>query len=468
VVALTSPGSHARLLTPAAVRYAWNELSRRVGVTGEGAEGQPFESLGVSVHYGSLSDAPPGRRIVVTPAAQKDFDRLLTEPKSAVSWANAADVVPAGDTAPIDLPIPVLARGAAAEGGAPFAYMPDESTVVFNADIIGSTLFMLTRWEETAKPERDKHDRFPATASAAYQAGFLDRPIVDEYAVVLRLWLARLAPGAFFSPAQFSVQLTHDIDYVERFDTRWLAMRCLAGDLVKRRDLPAALATAKEIVGDPWVSEIYRLAKLSKRHNLKSAFYFMAARPEMPDVGYDVVQPKVRNCIKWLQDSGFETGFHPGYYTYRDWGRFDEERNRLGRVADIHGKGGRQHVLRFDVPTTWRLWERARFDYDSTLGFADHEGFRCGTCHPFRPFDVELQRVLDLWERPLIAMETTLRVYRSLSTDQAESSVRMLVDRCKRVDGCFVLLWHNTSLSGDWIEWGRLYERLAKWRYSLS
>ena len=43
-------------------------------------------------------------------------------------------------------------------------------------DIFGSAFFMLTRYEEVVKPDRDNHDRFSATASLAYQEKFLDQP----------------------------------------------------------------------------------------------------------------------------------------------------------------------------------------------------------------------------------------------------------------------------------------------------
>ena len=40
---------------------------------------------------------------------------------------------------------------------------------------------MLSRYEELITKDRDQHNRFPATASVAFKAGFLDRPIVSEY-----------------------------------------------------------------------------------------------------------------------------------------------------------------------------------------------------------------------------------------------------------------------------------------------
>ncbi len=47
-------------------------------------------------------------------------------------------------------------------------------------DIFGSAFFMLTRYEEVVKPDKDEHDRFPATSSLAYQENFLERPIIPS------------------------------------------------------------------------------------------------------------------------------------------------------------------------------------------------------------------------------------------------------------------------------------------------
>ncbi len=67
--------------------------------------------------------------------------------------------------------------------------------------------------------------------------------------------------------------------------------------------------------------------------------------------------------------------------------------------------GGRQHYLRWNAPATWRNYAEAGLDYDTTLSYADHAGFRCGTCHPFPVFDVERNTALDLLEYPLIVRE---------------------------------------------------------------
>jgi hypothetical protein len=128
-------------------------------------------------------------------------------------------------------------------------------------------------------------------------------------------------------------------------------------------------------------------------------------------------------------------------------------------VLGVDDYGGRQHFLRCAFPQTWRDYEAVGLTHDASAGYADHEGFRCGTCHPFRPFDLEADRVIDVWERPLIVMEGTLRGYRRVSAQEAEMRIIELAERCCRVEGVFSLLWHNHTLSYEWAGWAGVYER---------
>lgn len=81
------------------------------------------------------------------------------------------------------------------------------------------------------------------------------------------------------------------------------------------------------------------------------------------------------------------------------------EKNRLEEIIGRDVLGCRQHLLRFEVPTTWRIQEKAGFVYDTTLSFADHDGFRCGICLPSEPYDLVENRILSLWEIPLTVMD---------------------------------------------------------------
>jgi hypothetical protein len=342
------------------------------------------------------------------------------------------------------------------------------SALVIDADIVAATWFLLTRVEERDASKLDEHGRFRATASAAFRAGLLDRPLVDEWAVAIRDALRKLLPRWTPDVPRFQVKLTHDVDSLRAFHDVGAGLRTVAGDLVKRRDVGAALTDAAETlrqVAAPETSPNWRgaleIARLSRVHGMKSAFYFMSADPERPDGDYDIGAKDVRELIEELRVLDAELGFHPGYRTLGDAARLAEEKRRLDAALGTSRYGGRQHYLRFRAPQTWRDWAAAGLTYDSTLGFADREGFRCGTCHPFKPFDVEEDREIDLVEVPLIAMDATLRHHRGLTPAQTETRILELAESCRRVGGTFTLLWHNSSMDGGWKPWGDVYRRVV-------
>ena len=53
-------------------------------------------------------------------------------------------------------------------GSQPY-FSQSENELQIGIDIFGSNFFMLSRYEELVKPERDSYNRFPASASLAYQ-----------------------------------------------------------------------------------------------------------------------------------------------------------------------------------------------------------------------------------------------------------------------------------------------------------
>lgn len=80
-------------------------------------------------------------------------------------------------------------------------------------------------------------------------------------------------------------------------------------------------------------------------------------------------------------------------------------------------KIGKQHCLRFEVPTTWQIWENHDMNYDSTLSFADKEGFRCGTYYGYSVFNILTKKRLKLKEYPLIVMDSSFINYQSVKPD---------------------------------------------------
>jgi hypothetical protein len=174
---------------------------------------------------------------------------------------------------------------------------------------------------------------------------------------------------------------------------------------------------------------------------------------------YDRLRPRV---VETLLGLGAEIGLHASYEAAFDSALIAEEKAELERVgATLHGQ--RYHYLRVDPHTNLAPLAELGFAYDSSLGFGGAPGFRAGIAHPFRPWDFEHERPLDLVEIPLAAMDVTLAEprYLGLSVQEAERRLVALLDWAAVNGGGFSILWHtdrfDPATAGGW---DRLYARL--------
>ncbi|MFP4280976.1 MAG: polysaccharide deacetylase family protein [Halochromatium sp.] len=363
---------------------------------------------------------------------------------------------------------------------------PSEPRIDLPIDLFGAAFFMLSRYEEAVLPDRDAHDRFPSAASLAQRAGFLERPIIDEYVEILWTAMQHLWPRLERRPHQARTLVSCDVDspftYAARpANARELAAsgyrlaRRLAADLLKRRSLPQAARTLRGTRDawhgddslDPHRQGLGYIMDVNERAGRPVAFYFIPdnTHPRL-DNRTSLDQPQMRALLREIHARGHENGLHPGYNTYRHPDTFARSADTLRRVLDAEGidqpqLGGRQHFLRWETPTTARLWDANGLDYDSTLSYADRPGFRCGTCRDYPLYDLSERRPLRLRERPLIVMECSVIAERYLGlgySEQALDLMRHYRDTCRRFQGDFSLLWHNSHL--DTLDDRRFYQAL--------
>jgi hypothetical protein len=267
---------------------------------------------------------------------------------------------------------------------------------------------------------------------------------VDEYGLGLEQALRRLLPGWSPTARKARVAVSHDIDEVGLPRSPRQAF----GHTVRRR---RPLATVRDLLGPcvgmrpTYLELVGRIVEMSLRRGLRPAVFWKASARTQYDTGYDIGLPAVREVVERLREHGVETGIHPGYYAYRDVETLRDEVQRIRRVLGDGPLGGRQHYLRW-CPATWLDWEACGLVYDSTVGYADRIGFRAGTCVPYRPWLLWLDREASVVEVPLLVMDCTLFEYMALSPEQALDQITPLLARSRLVGGVFSVLWHNTRL----------------------
>lgn len=449
------------MLTEEGIRYAWDQICQRMGLS------RPLSQAEILLRYQESAIGEGNGKVVFNIHRSTDahWQALLHQAEGSVKWVGLDSLMPGGEHKLPGETIPILfPANQEISPGRLIEYDQEQNILTINFDIIAATFIMLTRWEETVIQTRDQHERFPATASIAYRQGFLSRPLVDEYAKILGEWLRSILPGFPFMSHVYRVQVSHDIDHlggsVNPIVTALKMLKNYALHWDKKIFLDDFnhITAGHGLTPDTWSAS--QLVEWAQEFKYKPRFYFMTASKSAFDEGYDPGKPDEMKLINTLIDSGFEIGLHAGYATMRDKSVLTQEKERLEKVAGYPVTSVRQHYLRVQAPYTWRLWQEVGFLHDSSLGFSDVPGFRCGTCHPYHLFDLEQNRELDIIEEPLIVMDTTLFDKQEKSFVDAETEIYALAASCKAVGGVFSILWHNTSLIHTRYYWGQFFYRM--------
>ena len=330
-----------------------------------------------------------------------------------------------------------------------------DNCIELGLDIFGSCFFMLTRYEELVKPDVDKHGRFPSKASLAYQEGFLERPVVDEYVEVLWCCMQYLWPNLSRKENNFKQLVSCDVDWVFDNRTKWPQVaKTLLGDLLKRRSFGSFRDTLSHFIqGTNRFMTFDFIMDICEKYKAELAFYFIPKeRKQEIDGDYSIKEDVIKDLLREIAARGHEIGFHPSYNSYLQDSEFSSERDLLMEVLSECGLsqtqviGGRQHYLRWKTPETIRNWEAMNFKYESTLGYADHIGFRCGTAREYPFYDLRQGAQLGIVIRPLVVMEVSMIEYMGLTHAEMRTRVKRIKDYCRFYGTNFTLLWHNNFL----------------------
>lgn len=332
-------------------------------------------------------------------------------------------------------------------------------------DPFSAAFFLVSRYEEYLPFKKDGYGRFEASQSFAYQHGFLDRPVVNHYALRIRQELAKRFPFMEFAPHKFSFLPTYDIDVAYAYRGRG-ALRTIGGSLRElfQGNLRHLKQRWKVLAGkkkDPFDTYDYQL-ELHRRYHLKAVYFFLCGDYGPFDKNVSFFSGVFQKLVKKIGDYAF-TGIHPSFLAHDDPRRLTSEVRRMFNITKREVAFSRQHYLRLRFPQTYRNLLDNEITHDFTMGFASRPGFRASICSPFYFYDLEMEAISGLKVFPFAVMDGTLKDYLRMDPDEARQTISRLIDAVKQVGGTFISLWHNESLCecGRWKGWKSVYEEMV-------
>jgi hypothetical protein len=333
-------------------------------------------------------------------------------------------------------------------------------------DIFAASFYLLSRYEEYLPFKEDRHGRFEADQSLAFRNGFLGEPVVNQWAESFAGILADKYSGFAVGKKKFQYLSTIDVDNAWAYLHKGLFRT--TGAFIKsllRFDLQDFISRLRTLSGageDPYFIFDY-LKEQESRYGFDTVYFFLYARYGKYDRNIPLRKEAFRNLILDKYRSSL-VGIHPSYNSGRDPSALNREITTFSSLLGTHVEKSRQHFLVIRFPETFRKLINEGIKEDYSLGYSSAPGFRAGICTSFRFYDLPGEKETDLTLVPFTVMDVTLNEYLKLSPDKAIDKIRELVSKVKNVNGTFVSLWHNESLSEtrNWKGWRRVYEEMLK------
>jgi hypothetical protein len=333
-------------------------------------------------------------------------------------------------------------------------------------DIFSAAFLMVSRYKEYLPYVQGRFKRFEATDSLAFQYGFLEGPVINEWALQLKEILKTRYPELDFPESRFRFISTIDVD--NAFAYKHKSFLRTTGALVRsllHRDVNSFISRISTLFGneeDPYNTYGY-IDQIEKKYGFTSLFFFLVGDYNQYDTNISIRKLAYRNLIKNIARD-HKVGIHPSIASNKNITILQKEIDRLKDVLGQTVTKSRQHFLIFELPTTYLKLIKSGILEDYSMGYASHIGFRAGICTPFRFYNLTEDKETDLVVYPFQAMDVALRRYLRLNPDEAIIKITELMDKVKQVNGTFVSLWHNESLSdkGVWQGWRRVFEEVVK------
>lgn len=347
-----------------------------------------------------------------------------------------------------------------------YFFAHNSQDAALNFDVFGAAFFLLSRYEECLPHLRDKYNRFEASASLAHKHGFITEPLVDQWLLRIRDILKAKYPELTFKKRKYTFISTIDIDNAYAYRNKGF-MRTVGafGRTILNFELKELWDRIQVLSGfrtDPYDTYDFQLA-VQEKYKLRTIYFFLLADYGVNDKNVPHYNQEFQSLIKHLGDYA-EIGIHPGFNSNQKNDRLKREHKRLEKIIHRPVTKSRQHFLILHLPHTYQRLVDHDITEDHSMGYAEHTGFRAGTCTPYRFYDLDLETPTELTVYPFAVMEATLKYYMKLQPEEAKKHITEVVKKVREVDGTFIGLWHNETLSGRdiWHGWREVFVHMVK------
>lgn len=332
----------------------------------------------------------------------------------------------------------------------------------FNFDVFATIFFLISRYEEYLPHQKDKHDRFLAAESFSVKNNCLELPMVNIWTEKIAHILTTNFNDCKLLERKFEFISTIDIDnaFAVKHKGFWRTVGGLAKSIVEPQNIKNRIAILCDKTADPYDTYDYQ-DEVHQKYNVQPTYFFLVGNYASFDKNIAFHNENFQHLVKKIAITN-AVGLHPSYLSNNNTVLLEEEKQRLENIINKKVTKSRQHFLKLSFPLTYRNLIAVGINEDYTMGYAERSGFRAGICSSFYFFDIAANQKTSLKIVPFCVMEAGLKYYQNCTTEEAIININKILENVKKVNGTFVSLWHNESLSdeGIWKGWRNVYEQM--------
>jgi len=346
------------------------------------------------------------------------------------------------------------------------AFFKSKKEAFFPFDIFAASFYLISRYEEYLPFTADKHDRFQAEKSIAFKEGFLEEPLINIWINLFKINLLKEFPKLSFKPHSFIFISTIDIDnaYADLnkgiLRTSLSFIKLLISFQIK--SIFKKIKVLRHIKMDEYDKYDY-LDLIHKRFSFKPIYFILFSKYSRYDKNLSTKNSAFTNLISRIS-ANYKIGIHPSYRSNKAFEILLDEKTCLEKIIKQQITFSRQHYLKLKIPDTYENLIKLNIKKDFSMGYSSAPGFRASVCSSFRFFNLITNTETELEIVPFAVMDSCYIHYLQIKPEYALKSIKKIITSIKKVNGLFVSLWHNESLSQTEIEmgWREVFEQMLE------
>lgn len=328
-----------------------------------------------------------------------------------------------------------------------FFYNGEKSALPF--DIFAASFYLLSRYEEYLPHVKDQYGRFSAKDSLAFKHQFLQQPVVDIWAYKFKDALRDRFPDYKFIPRHYNINPVIDVPMAYYFKQKGM-MRTLGGvfnEIIKFKikQLYHRILVLFKFKEDPYDTFDWIIEK-QKTTQQKFLVFFLIGGYSTYDKNISINKKKFVSLIKSVGDY-CRVGLKASYFALDDFDMLKKEVHQMESIINTSLETSRNSFSKLNLPDTYRNLIDLEIKEDYTMGYINEIGFRAGTCTPFLFYDIDYEIQTPLLINSYHLLDHILLKHNSLLDKKGE--LDKIINQIKKVDGTFIPVFHNYTLSDD-------------------